>query len=105
LGSYHCTGYVKPNADLNIITSSGSLAVKTLDKNDIVIIYGSAMDIARDITASGLRPIRQFIQKCAHTNVLILNAHARSDLLASSCVNKEVAHFSRKMSKLIKYFD
>jgi hypothetical protein len=92
--SYHCTGYVKPNADLNIITSSGSLAVKTLDKNDVVIVYGGAIDIARENTTSGLRSIRQFIQKCAHTNMLILNAHERFHLLAS-CVNKEVAHFNR----------
>jgi hypothetical protein len=62
------------------------------------------MDIARDNTASGLRSIRQFIQKCSHTNVLILNAHEGFDLLASSCVNKEVVHFTRKMSKLIRYF-
>jgi hypothetical protein len=37
--------------------------------------------------------------------VLILNAHERSDLLASSCVNKGVVHLNRKMRKLIKYFD
>jgi hypothetical protein len=35
--SYHCTGYVKHYADLNIITSTGSLDVKTLDKNYVVI--------------------------------------------------------------------
>jgi hypothetical protein len=65
--SYHCTGYVKPNADLNIITSSGSLAVKTLDKNYVVIVYGGATDIARDNTTSGLWSIRQFIRKvCAY---------------------------------------
>ncbi|PNF41874.1 hypothetical protein B7P43_G15717 [Cryptotermes secundus] len=103
--SYQCTGYVKPNADLNIITSTASSAVKNLDKNDVVIMYGGAMDIARDNTASGLRSIRKFVQKCMHTNVLILNAHERFDLLATSCVNKEVVHYNRKMSKLIKCFD
>jgi hypothetical protein len=37
--SIRCTGYVKPNADLNTITSAGITEVKTLNKN-YVIIYG-----------------------------------------------------------------
>jgi hypothetical protein len=102
--SFRCTGYVKPNADLNIITSTGTSEVKTLDKND-VIVYGGALDIARDNTTRGLFSIQQFIKKGAHTNVLILNAPARFDLSASSCVNKEVIQFNRKMLKLIKPFD
>jgi hypothetical protein len=59
---YHCTGYVKPNSDLNITTSTGTLEVKTLDKNDDVIVYGGALDIARDNTARGLLlSIQQFM--------------------------------------------
>jgi hypothetical protein len=87
---YYCTGYVKPNADLNIITRTGILEVKTLDKNDVVIAYGGALDIARNNTARGLLSIQQFIHKCAHTNVLILNTPVRFDLSATSCVNKKV---------------
>jgi hypothetical protein len=84
--------------------STGTSEVKTLDKND-VILYGGALDIARDNTTRELFSIQQFIKKSAHTNVLILNAPARFDLSASSCVNKEVIHFTRKMLKLIKHFD
>jgi hypothetical protein len=100
--SYQCTGYVKPKADLNSITSTGFSAVNNLDKIDAIVcyIYGGAMDTAKDNTVSGLRKIRNFIQKCAHTNVLIGNARERFDLLASSCVSKEVVHY-----KLIKSFD
>jgi hypothetical protein len=95
---YYCTGYVKPNADLNIITRTGILEVKTLVKNDVFIVYGGALDVARDNTARWLLSIQQFIQKCAHTNVLILNAPVRFDLSATSCVHKEVFHFNRKMA-------
>jgi hypothetical protein len=63
------------------------------------------LDIARDKTTRGLFSIQQFIKKSAHTNVLILNAPARFDLSASSCVKKDVIHFNRKMLKLIKPFD
>jgi hypothetical protein len=101
---YHCTGYVKPNADLDITTSTETLEIKTLVKND-VIVYGGALDIARDKNTRGLLSIQQFIQKCEHTNVLILNAPIRFDLSASSCVKKEVIHFNRKMIKLIKPSD
>jgi hypothetical protein len=102
---YHCTGYVKPNTDLNIITSTGTFEVKTLDKNYVVVVYGGALDIARDNTAKELLSIQQFIQKCGHTNVLILNASVRFDLSALSFVNKEVFNFNRKMITLIKPFD
>jgi hypothetical protein len=62
---YHCPGYVKPNADINIITSTGTLEVKT---------------------ARGLLSIQQFIQKFVHTNVLILNAPVRFDCLCGLVV-------------------
>jgi hypothetical protein len=78
------------------------LEVKTLDKMDL---HGGALDIARDNIARGLLSIQQFIQKCEHTNVLILNAPVRFDFSASSYVKKEVFHFNRKMIKLIKPFD
>jgi hypothetical protein len=103
--SYRCTGYVKPNADLNIITTTGTSEVKPPDKNHVVIIYYGALDIARHNTTRGLFSIQQFIKNSEHTNVIILNAPARFDLSASSCVNKEVIHFNRKMLKLIKPLD
>jgi hypothetical protein len=102
---YYCTGHVKPNANLNIITRTGISEVKTLDKNVVVIVYGGALDVARDNTARGLLSIQQFIQKGAHTNVLILNAPVRFDLSATSFVKKKVFHSNRKMAKLIKPFD
>jgi hypothetical protein len=101
---YHCIGYVKPNANLNIITSTGMSALKTHDENDAAIVYGGALHSARDNTARGLLSIRHFIQKHAHTNVLISNAPVRCNL-SSSCVKTEVVHFHRKMNKLIKSSD
>jgi ActR/RegA family two-component response regulator len=68
-------------------------------------VYGGAMDIARDNTGSGLRLIRKFVQKCADTNVLILNAHERFDLSATSCVSKEAVDYNSKISELINGFD
>jgi hypothetical protein len=88
IGDSHARGISERLASyLNIITRTGISEVKTLDKN-----------VARDNTARGLRSVQQFIQKCAHTNVLILNAPVRFDLSATSYVN-------RKMAKLIKPFD
>jgi hypothetical protein len=63
--------------------------VKTLDKNDVIIVYGGTLDIARDNTTRGLLSIQQFIQKCAHTNVLILNAPVRFDLSATSLLTRK----------------
>jgi hypothetical protein len=87
---YRCTGYIKPNADLHIITSTGISELKNL------VLYGGALDIARNNAIRGLSSIQQFIKNNAHTNVLIINAPARFDLSATSCVNKEGIHFNRQ---------
>jgi hypothetical protein len=97
--SYCCTGYVKPNADLNTLTSTRISEVKTLNKNDDVIIYGGAMDIARN-TMNGLSVLLKIIKNSAHTNVILLSALQRFGLSPTSCVNKEMEILRGEANKL-----
>jgi hypothetical protein len=53
----------------------------------------------------GLSSVLQFVKNSKHTNVIIMDAHHRFDLEASSCVNKEVTALNRKLNKIIKLYD
>jgi hypothetical protein len=53
----------------------------------------------------GLSSILQFVKSSEHTNVIIMDAPHRFDLGASSCVNKEVNAFNRKLNKTTEPYD
>jgi hypothetical protein len=99
---FHTIGYVKPNANLNNITSSVKSEVKNLSKSYVVVLCGGTLDVARDDTMQGLSSVLQFVKHSEHTNVIIMDPPHRFDLGASSCVNKEVNLFNRKFNKIIK---
>ena len=69
---------------------------------DVVILCGGTRDIAKNEANIGLRHVSQFVKCTANTNVIVTNAPARYDLHPSSCVNKEVESFNRKLQKSMK---
>ena len=100
--SFHTIGYVKPNATANHITSSVNSELRNLCKNDVVVLCGGSLDIARNDSMQGLASISQFVKNLGHTNVVVVDAPHRFDLEAASCVNKEVIAFNRKLHKMLK---
>ena len=50
----------------------------------------------------GLSFVLHFVKNPEHTNVIFIDAHHRFDLEASSCVNKEINAFNRKLNKIMK---
>ena len=75
-----------------------------MTKNDVIILCGGTKYIGRNETYKWLRSISQFIRNKRHTKVIIMEAPHRFDLVPTSCVNKEVATFNRRMQKIIKSF-
>ena len=76
--------------------------IKNLSKNYVVVLYGGTLDVAWTNTLIELYFILQFVKNTEHTNVIIIDAPHRLDLEASSCVNKGINAFSRKLNKIIK---
>jgi hypothetical protein len=99
--SFHTIGYVKPNANLNHITSLVKSELKNLSKGDVVVLCRSTLDVARNDRAKGLSSVLQFVKNNEHTNVVVVDTPHRFDLGTSSCVNKEVNAFNRKLKKII----
>jgi hypothetical protein len=93
-------GYVKPKFKNNI-TSTVKSEMKNLSKNDVVVLCGGTLDVAR----KGLSSILQFVANTEHTNVIIIDAPHRFDLEASSYVNKEINVSNRKFNKIIKPYE
>jgi len=90
--SFHTIGYIKPNANLNKITSSMKSEIRNLSKSDV----------ARNNTMKGLYCVLQFVKNSEHSNVIIMDTPHRFDMGASSCVNMEVNAFNRKLNKTIR---
>jgi hypothetical protein len=103
--SFNVTGYVKPNTDLDIITTTAKSESKNMTKNDVIILCGGAKNNGKNETHKGLHCISQCIRNKSHTNVIIMEASHRFDLVRTSCVNKEVVSFNRQLQKTIKSFN
>ena len=95
-------GITKPSANLGAITDLINLKTEKLTSKDVVILCGGTRDIAKNEASTGLRHISQFVKCTENTNVIVTSAPTRYDLHPSSCVNKEVESFNRKLQKSMK---
>jgi hypothetical protein len=78
--------------------------VKLLTKNDVVVIWGGTRDVGRNATSGGLNQLKDVYSKNYQTNIIQMGVPHRYDLLADSCVNKEV-EIKGKLGKLVKAFE
>jgi dTDP-4-dehydrorhamnose reductase len=100
--SYSVIGITEPNCNAIAVAGSINLKLEKLTKNDAVIHCGETKDIAKNEANMGLRHISQFANAAADTNVIVMCAPTQFDLQSSSCVNKEIIAFNRKLNKLMK---
>jgi hypothetical protein len=100
--AFDVIGIVKPNSDLETVTSFVKSDIKQLTKNDDVIVCGGSTNIARNNSNKGFHSLSHFVHKISNTNVIIMDVPNRFDLAAFSCVNEEVKVFSSRLCKLLK---
>jgi hypothetical protein len=94
-------GYVKLNADLgNIMTTSKAQSNNTTGK-DVIILCGGSRNIRKNETNKG--PCSTL--NLRRTKALIMEAPRMHDLISTSCINKEVDTFNRKLQKIAKNFE
>jgi hypothetical protein len=100
--TFEVTGYVSPGKGLEVITDIARKEIDGLTKEDVVVIWGDANNIAKNESGKGLVHISKFIKQRNHTNIIVVSAPKRHDLLTRSCVNSEVITFNRKLHKRMK---
>ena len=49
-------------------------------KNDVVLLCGGTLDVAKNNTSKGLSSVLQFVTNTEHTNVIMIDAPHRFDL-------------------------
>ena len=58
---------------------------------------GASNDIAKSNSVVGTRHLLELVINANHTNVILMSALHRHDLMSNSCVNKEIEKFNRKL--------
>ena len=53
----------------------------------------------------GLKNLGKFVKNRQNTNIMIVTVPHRYDLQGTSCVNKEIDVFNRKLHKVVKTAD
>ena len=71
----------------------------------VMVVCGGSNNISKSESIKGLKQVTQFVQNRGNTNVIILNVPHRFDLEESSCVNKEVEIFNRKLKRIMKRYN
>jgi hypothetical protein len=102
---FNVTGITKPNANTESITFPSHFRAENLTKKDRLIFYGGTKDMSHNETIKGLRSLKAFAHRTINTNVILLEAPHRHDLPPSSCVNKEVTLFNKRLHSLSTIFN
>ena len=101
---FEVIGQVKPGSGMKVITELANQEITTLTKKDMVVVWGGANDIARNEANKALTHINS-VKSRKHTNVLLVSVPTRFDLITTSCVNKEVITYNRKLHKWMKQYE
>ena len=102
--SCNIIGITNPKVNIRAITDSINLKDENLTKKDVVIICSGTWDVAKNEAKHGLKILSEFAKHTTNTNAIVMCVPHRFDLQLSSCVNKEVESFNRKLQKAMKTF-
>jgi hypothetical protein len=78
--------FVKPGAKANDIL--GTNINKDMSKDYFVVVCAGSNGISKNNAKEGLRNIINFVKITSHTNIIVMEALHRHDLVDWSCVNK-----------------
>jgi len=94
---YEVTGTIMSGLGLQNVTKLAKNEIAGFSNRDAVIIWGGSKDINRNETMKGLKYVNDFVNQRKNTNVMIVTAPHRHDLLIALCINNEVQIFNRKL--------
>ena len=91
-----------PGAGLAHIVNPAQEEISNLSPYDAVVIWGGSNYINKNETSRGLKHLLNFINHRRNTNILALTAPHRHNLQQTSCINKEIQVFNRKLHTISK---
>jgi hypothetical protein len=96
--------FVNPGSGMKFIKDTARVKLQQLTKKDLVVLWGGSNDIARNNPIVGMKHLLEFVINANHTNVILMSAPHRYDLIRNSCVNNEVEVFNRKLRERLERF-
>jgi hypothetical protein len=103
--NYRVTGSFMPGSRLQNITKLARKQIADFSKEDTVIIWGGSNDANRNESLKGLMNLNEYVDQRNNTNIMIVQIPHRHDLSVTSCINKEVLNFNKKLMKIMKCKD
>jgi hypothetical protein len=97
-------GFVCPGARVDIISTGLEREIKQLSTQDVAVVWGGSKDVGRNESQQAINKIQKFVETNEHTNVILMEAPHRHDLMQESCVNKEVKKYNTRMRKYMKIY-
>jgi hypothetical protein len=86
---------VNPGSGMKYIKDTSKVKLQQLSKEDVG--GGGSNDIAKNNPTVGMRHLLDFVINATHTDVIVMSAPHRHDLMSNSCVSKEREKFNRKL--------
>jgi hypothetical protein len=88
-----------------LVTAGALSSILMNTYNDFIVIWYGSDDISSNSSAPRVKNILQFVMNNLHTNIIVVNVPHRYDLPMSSCVNREITLFNKKLEKCLKSFN
>jgi hypothetical protein len=101
-GDFTVSGIVKPGTKTKDIL--GTRIGQDMSKDDTVVVWAGTNDIGTSNVKEGIKNIVNFVKGSRHTNIIIMEALHRHDLIDWSCVNEETERFNRLLAKRLKLY-
>jgi hypothetical protein len=98
--NFEVIGFVKPGAGAENIVNSAVSDIVNLSKSDVVVFCGGSNEVSKNMANVALKNISNFVNVNYNTNIILLSAPHRHDLMEFSCVNNEVKAFNRKLKNM-----
>jgi hypothetical protein len=85
----------------DILTTVDQLRA-SVKREDVLVVWGGSNNISGNNMREAISNVSDFVKNSPESNIILMNAPHRHDLIPNSCVNKEVAKYNRLMRKVVK---
>jgi len=71
------SSFVKPGAQMNEIAKTAKEEIKTVECEDVVVVWGGANDISRNNMKEALKYVSKFVNENEVVNIVLINSPHR----------------------------
>jgi hypothetical protein len=94
---FEVLGSVTPGSGMRHIKDASTGIIKELSKDDAVVVREGSNDIAKNNASTGMQHLLGLVINATHTNIILMSAPHRFDLMETSCVNQEIQNCNSKL--------